>query len=156
MEIPPLGSSPRDRREQCAGLGHLLYNYSFYRTTRSARKYGREREMVWDGPMAWGGAKEAKKESDKGESEKDIPGWEGGGERKRVDNSQDRIVPGAKNRSVPECYRMVETRALAGRLLRTLLLKMPPGENCFIRAGYTWQYQLAHRRSTSTISAAHN
>lgn len=38
------------------------------------------------------------------------PGCEGDCARKRVDNSQDRIVPGAKNRSIPECYRMVETR----------------------------------------------
>lgn len=72
----------------------------------------------------------------------------GGGEvRKRVDNSQDRIVPGAKNRSIPECYRMAETLASRVLLLRaSLLLKTPPGENCFIRAVYIWQYQLVRLR----------
>jgi len=118
-----------NRKNNAPVWEHLLYNYSFY-ATRFARKYGR-------GRMETGSWQKWRKEAM-------VKKWRER-ERERVDNSQDRIVPGAKNRSIPECYRMTET--LAGRAphppSENALLKI--GENCFIRA-YTWQYQLARFR----------
>lgn len=112
MEIPPLGSIPRDREEQCAGLEHLLYNYSFYRGTRSVRKYGREKGRWYETGSRGVRWLEGSEKGTTTKSKKESQGREGSGQRgKRVDNSQDRIVPGAKNRSIPECYRMVETRS---------------------------------------------
>lgn len=131
MEIPLLDSTPREWGEQCAGLGTSFIQLQFLRDAIRPEIWMRKKVETgsW---QRW--RKEAKKERQREDE---------GGERKRVDNSQDRIVPRAKNRSIPKCYRMAET--LASRvLLRTLLLKIPLRENCFIRAAYTWQYQLLH------------
>lgn len=80
--------------EQRAGVEHPLYNYSFC-AMRSARKYGREERRERARGRARDGLRgRVKKEAGK-ESRRAC------GERGRVDNSQDRIVPGAKNQSIP-------------------------------------------------------
>lgn len=106
MEIPLLSrcDSMGTRRNNAPVSGNIFYTIIvFTRDARFSRKYERERGT---GARGGGWRKEAREERN-GETRE----AEEKRARKRVDNSQDRIVPGAKNRSIPECYRMAETLA---------------------------------------------
>lgn len=80
--------------EQCAKPGNVLYTiivFTRHDPAGSGNMEGRRRQA-----RAGGGDARKKRRRRDAESE-----------RKKVDNSQDRIVPGAKkDRSIPECYRM--------------------------------------------------
>lgn len=115
------GNCPRWLGSTGGGAGHPLYNYSFC-AARSARKYGR---VVARGGRSDEGLQAGAKGSEK-ENPTPVTGRGGGRGRPGVDNSQDRIVPGAKNQSIPACYRMVETLVeQVPSHAHPLLLKMP-------------------------------
>jgi len=128
MEISFLGATPRDatraERTMRSRSGISFIQLYFLRDAI--------RPEIWTRKTGARGSDEGRDDGERGTTESE-PGAKG---ERRIDNSQDRIVPGAKKRSISKCYRMVET--LARRVRRSVhlpfLLPVSLGENCFIRA----------------------